>query len=182
MEEDLTGLSFDRTARRLLAVNMVIAGFVLLAHGGAAAVSLSEGSEELGEIASVVSVTIPAGAFVFITGIIALLWQKLRRPVLTIHAVLLVLGAGALLVWALFLLVGGLPESGRFSWTPGLLTLFCAYPAYLLRKTLLDRRAETSRLLRNIHWIVALAVLPVDLGVMVRLVLHMSQLWSQLGN
>ena len=60
----------------------------------------------------------------------------MRENLLKLQAVILVLGAIASFVLSVSILFGGFTE-GNFSWSPGLLTVLCVYPVYLLRRKVL---------------------------------------------
>ena len=147
----------------LLIVNICIAGFVGLSHGGALALAVVTKAEDLAQIQSLARVSLPLAGLVFVTSIVALVWRQSRTPIMATQAVILCVGAGSLLVWSTSILISGLPK-GNFAWSPGLMALFCTYPVYLLRRTLLRKRLMTPAV-RYLHLLVFLLALVVDAGV-----------------
>jgi hypothetical protein len=152
-----------------LIVNLCLAGFVGLAHGGALALALTTEPDHLGEILPLARISLPLAAFVLLTSLLGFIWKKSRMPILASHAVVLCVGAGAMLFWATSILMSGIPE-GNFSWSPGMMTFLCAYPVYLLRRTLLRKQLIRSTVVKYVHVFVLVVALVVDVGVFVKLI------------
>ena len=152
---------------RLLLVNLSIAAFVGLAHGGGLAIALAKEPEHLDWIVPLAMVSLPLACFVIISSVIVLLRRRSTSAILTIHAIILCLGGAAAFIWAGSILVKGIPE-GNFAWSPGLMTFFCVYPVYLLRRTLLRKKLPHSAPVRYLHVVVLLLTIIVDVGVFVK--------------
>ncbi len=164
-----------------LIINMAIAAFVGLAHGGALVVALVKDPANLDDLLPLVSVTLPSAAFIALSSIIALIWSRTRGVLLTVHTLLLCAGAAAIFLWAASLLVHGIPE-GNFAWSPGLMSLMCAYPVFLLRRTLLSRMIDRSFVVRYMHVMAFVVALAVDIGVFHLAISEMSSrqdMWEQ---
>jgi len=152
-----------------LIVNLCIAGFVGLAHGGALAIAITQEADQLDFIRPMASVSLPLAGLIIISSIIALLWRRSRRAILGAHAVILTIGAVAMLAWATSILIKGIPKASRFGWSPGMMTFLCVYPVYLLRRTILARYL-TLAVVKYLHVAVLVFALIVDVGVFVKLV------------
>jgi len=151
-------------AHVLLMVNMAIAGFVGLAHGGALAATLIQEPENLGEILPLAGVSLPIATVILISSIVVLISKKWLMPVLSIHSIMLCCGSVAAFVWISGILLNGIPE-GNFGWSPGMMTFICVYPFYLLRITLLRKYMTRSVAVRYLHVLVFVIALAMDLGV-----------------
>ena len=122
---------FDAISERvLLWVNVGLAAFVGMAHGGALAITYLKPTPEADQIRQLASISLPISALVIITAVVALIRVDYRRSTLAVHGVALALSSVALLVWALILLIRGLPE-GNFTWTPGLMSIWVCYSAFV---------------------------------------------------
>lgn len=150
-----------------LIVNVCLAGFVFLAHGGALALACLTGANDMKDILPLASVTLPLAAIVGLSSILGFFQPRFRSPILASHAIVLCVGAVALLLWSTSLLFKGIPE-GNFGWSPGMLTFFCVYPVYLLRRTLLAKFIHRSRAIRLAPLAVLIIAVTVDVGVFVR--------------
>ncbi|NQT93806.1 MAG: hypothetical protein HQ559_13690 [Lentisphaerae bacterium] len=156
-----------------LIVNLCIAGFVGLAHGGALAIALTKEQDQLASVKPLASISLPLAGLIIITSIVALLARRSRRAILGTHAVILTLGAAAMLAWAASILIDGIPKVSSFSWSPGMMTFLCVYPVYLLRRTVLA--GQLSRpMVKYLHVGVLLVALFVDVGVFVKLMSRFS--------
>jgi hypothetical protein len=162
--------SLDTIPLRVLAfVNLGIAAFVGLAHGGAWVLASMDSSPEAIVIQALAPITVSLATSVAVSAVFALLRSSFLPKVLALQGILLAVGGAALFVWALSILLHGIPK-GNFSWAPGMLTFLCAYPVYLLRRTILDRFCAGSVLARYAHLIAVAIVVPVDVGVFIRAV------------
>lgn len=155
--------------RKLVLINIALAGFVALAHGGALATTFSKPTPEAEEIRQLASISLPIAAVVLLSAIAALVNTRLRPKVLAFHAIALTTGAGFLLLWALSVLFNGLPE-GRFSWSLGSLSAAVFYAALLFCRFSVSPQLRSSQ---GVYYgpILALAcAVPVDVGVFLRVV------------
>lgn len=148
---------------KLLIVDLCLAGFVGLAHGGSLAIALTNEPELLNDVLPLARISLPLAAIVLISSIVGIIWNRQRSIILSIHAIILFAGGSAALLWSVSILIHGLPE-GSFAWSPGMLTFLCVYPIYLLRRTLL-RSFLQSVLVKYIHVLILVIVLVVDVGV-----------------
>jgi hypothetical protein len=156
----------------LLIGNAAVAGFVLVAHGGALAVAHSADPDKVREMLHIAMVSLPLSAIITLSSLAGLASTRWRGLILSGQALILGVGSLALFLWALSLLVGGLPQS-RFAWAPGLMTAFCVYPVYVLRRTVFEKHTSASWLLYYSHLIALIIVLPVDVGVFARAISRM---------
>ena len=92
-----------------------------------------------------------------------------RSPsaILATHAIILCLGGAAAFTWSGSILVKGIPE-GNFAWSPGLMTFFCVYPVYLIRRTVLRKKLPHSAMVKHLHVVVLVVALIVDVAVFVK--------------
>lgn len=166
--------------KALLFVDLGLACFVGLAHGGALLIALAQQEEQLEFVRPLASVTLPLAGLIIVSSVAALVWKRSRSAILGAHAVVLTLGAAALLGWAVSILINGIPKITRFSWSPGMLTFLCVYPFYLLRRTVLARFGKRF-VVKYLHVMVLVIALAVDIGVFVKVLSLISSMWSELG-
>jgi hypothetical protein len=151
----------------VLWVNVVLALFVTLAHGGALIAAESRSSPELGDIRAVAMFSLPLCAVILISALAVLAYKPWARQVLALHAVIASLSAAGFFLWAITLLLRGFPE-GNFVWTVGILSAWVGYATVLALRFLL---ARTSSALSAVYYVPALAflvALAVDIGVLLR--------------
>lgn len=168
---------YNASPRKLLIANLIIA--LLIGTSNGLGVLLGHGAPGLtAEMeAAIVMFVLPGSATVILTGLIGLIFNSSRQWVLSIHAIVLGIGAVTLWVWALELVLTGLPE-GSFSWTPGLLEVAAGYAALLIcRFNLPDKLRENGRIY-YIPIAVALLTVPIDVGILIRFVEKMQKMMN----
>jgi hypothetical protein len=94
----------------LVWVNITLAGFVTLSHGGALLVALSKDSPQLDEIRALAMLSLPLCALVLVSAVAGLLHRGWMRRVLMVHSGVVVLSAVVLILWSLKLLFMGIPR------------------------------------------------------------------------
>ena len=135
--------------RRLVWINLFVAGFVLVAHGGAAIVGKT--------IPLALYVTIPASVLLLSLSIYALLFPERQQHVLRLQSGLLMAGWAGMLFFSVDIAFNGVSfDDKRFSWNPILFALVCAYPIYLARRAFFQAR-DMPFWLRYAHVIAAVA-------------------------
>lgn len=147
-----------------LILNLCIAGFVTLAHGGALAITLTGDKEAPEAFLTTVSISLPLAVLIILSSAYGLWSPSKRSLILAIHASILSLGVLAMLIWATSILFRGIPEEGGFSWAPGLMTCLCVYAVYLLRLTVLSRWREIFAI-KYLHLFVFVVSFSIDVGV-----------------
>jgi len=156
----------------LLLGNAAVAGFVVVAQGGALVVAYSAEPDKVRDILPIALVSLPLSTIVILSSLAGLASTRWRRLILSGQALILGVGSLALFLWAFSVLIKGLPQS-RFSWAPGLMTAFCVYPVYVLRRTVFEKHISTSWLVYYLHLIALMIVLPLDVGVFIRAISRM---------
>lgn len=154
----------------LVWVNIVLAGFVALAHGGALALTFSQPTPDASDIGQLASVSLPIVTVVFISAAIALIKTHLRQRVLAFHGIVLSVGVSFLIIWALSVFVNGPPEGVRFSWSVGFLSALAFYASVLLCRFSFASYFRSSWATYYSPVIVLACVALIDTGVFVRLV------------
>jgi hypothetical protein len=147
----------------LVWVNIALAGFVTLSHGGALLVALSKDSPQLDEIRALAMLSLPLCALVLVSAVAGLLHRGWMRRVLMVHSGVVVLSAVVLILWSLKLLFMGIPEE-RFVWMVGMLTAWVTYAAVLAVRVLFANWSSA-------YYMPAFALLfaaVVDIGVLTR--------------
>ena len=121
--------------RKLLVANLALATLITLAHGGALIASQAQGSADAESIRRMATISLPFAGLVLLSSGSSLLFRKRESLVLACpsQGVILFVGALALLVWAIELLIGGIPYE-HFSWGIGLLSAVVCYTAFLLSR------------------------------------------------
>lgn len=157
--------------------NSAVAALVLLAHGGALVITRSGRAPALERFVPLLVVSISVASVVLATAIVALIVQRIRGAMLKFHGVVLAVFATATLGAAAYWVVGGIP-SGSFAWTPGFLTGFALYSAYLLRRAfLVHSRSHRQWLVLLPIWVGGLAFV-LDCGLGIRFAHTVFQLFS----
>ena len=110
-----------------------MAAFVLVTHTGAWLLRDLPPPEFAELVTRVTKVTIPTCLLLLTASGLALLNPRRRAGVLGFYGVVLSGFSIALWAWAASLLIWGLPE-GRFAWSPGFLTAWNTFSAYLFRR------------------------------------------------
>ncbi|MBI5696540.1 MAG: hypothetical protein HZC51_12555 [Nitrospirae bacterium] len=156
----------------MLVINIGIACFIILAHGGWLAATMMQKNWSMTDILPVALGSLPVALLIVISAAVALAREKYREKALAFHAIVLSLGAAGLLGWAIYMIIAGTPE-GNFSWGGGMLPLFCTYPVYMLRRTVLKQRIYSSSFIKYMHvWVLAISIFA-DLGVLGRFMYDM---------
>jgi hypothetical protein len=153
--------------RVLLWVDLVIAGFVALAHGGALLAIRAHPTPDAPDIESLAMVSLPLAGLLLGSAVLGLAVAKVQRPVLALHGVVFLAAAIVEVVWGINLLVHGIP-SGNFSWSVGLFSVSVVYAVFVFSRFTVSARLRASL---PIYYspVLALAVaVPIDIGVLVR--------------
>jgi hypothetical protein len=151
---------------RFLAINGVLAAFVLVAHGGALLVSAQRGHPDAEDIRRLAQLSVPLSALVLAGSIVAWLRPSAGAIVLRAQAIAGLLLALYLALWAVQLLLASeLPP--HFVWTPGFLTAIVYYVAVLFTAHLAGARIPDGRrhLIPGVAVLVAVAL---DVTVLVK--------------
>lgn len=151
----------------LLGINIGLACFVVLAHGGALAVTYLKPTPEADEIRQMAMVSLPLAALVIATAIAALIRANLRHATLAIHGLVLVTSAIYLLVFAVDVLINGVAKT-NFSWMVGFLTLWVCYSFLVLTRFTLPGRVREWALVFYSPLIALVAVAVIDVGVFIQ--------------
>jgi len=141
--------------------------FVLLAHGGSIALSLSKDQE----VSLLVLFTVPVSLFLILTCIIGFFSEKERLRILSIHSLILVCGSILTFYYGLSLLLKGFPK-GNFSWSVGFFTLFCVYPVYLVRRTIFRNIISKSNIIKYLHVLIFIIAFCIDIKVFTKATTH----------
>ena len=167
---------FEAAADRIpvqlvLILNVLLALFVGVAHGGALIVSrlTATAPQEAALIRNIATITLPLAAALLATSVLSALRPGLRPRVLAAHAFVLLIGAAALMVWGVNIVATGPPLS-RFAWAPGFVTLLVFYAAYLFRRFVLLPAGVRDGFAYHSHLAAASLAVVVEAGVLFRLV------------
>ena len=152
---------------RIAWVNVGLAAFVALAHGGALMVARSQASPDLGVIGSLAKISLPLSAVVIVSAIAAVAHRQLLPRVLSLHAVVLALSAIWLLADAVDMLLFGIPD-GNFVWSVGLFSAWITYATVLVLRFLVARTPEALDRLYYVPAYALLAAMSIDIGVLLR--------------
>jgi hypothetical protein len=153
----------------LLWVNVALACFVALAHGGALALTYAKPTPDAESIRQLALISLPLATLVILTAVAALFRGDYRKPTLGLHGWILVASAVAALVWASSLLYHGIPK-GNFAWTPGLMSVWACYSVFVASRFGVPSSLR-GRLGVFYSPLVALAIaLPIDVGVFVQFI------------
>ena len=160
---------YSISERKFVWVNIVLAGFVAFAHGGALAVTYAKPTPDAAEIRQLALISLPIVVAVILTAAAALFYAQLRPRVLALHGIILAGGESVLLFWALGVLVNGIPE-GRFSWSVGLLTASVCYAAVLFCRFSIPSHLRSSWGVYYAPIFAFACAAPIDIGVFLRVI------------
>jgi hypothetical protein len=160
--------------RRLLWINLGIAFLVLVAHGGALALSISTPTPQAEGIRQFATFSLPIAGLVILSAAAGLISPDRRPRVLALHGLLLATGALSGLGWAATLVVTGIPKV-NFSWQPGLLSASVWYAFLILCRFSLPDHLKTLPSVRYLPTFAFVLTLPADIGVFLRLLSGMGQ-------
>ena len=155
--------------RNFLWVNIALAGFVALAHGGALAVTYVTPTPMASEIRQLALISLPVVAVVLITAAGGLISTQLRLRVLALHGIVFAAGESFLLLWALGVLFNGLPQ-GRFSWSVGFLSASACYASVLFCRFSIPMHLRSSWGAYYAPVFALACAVPLDFGVLIRVV------------
>ena len=155
--------------RKFVWVNIVLAGVVAFAHGGALAVTYAKPTPDAAEIRQLALISLPIAIVVILTAAAALFYAQWRPRVLALHGIVFAVGVSILLFWALGVLVNGIPE-GRFSWSVGFLTASVGYAAVLFCRFSIPPHLRSSRGVYYAPIFALICAAPVDVGVLLRVI------------
>jgi len=137
----------------LLALNGVLALFVLAAHGGwFLLVRAGKGAATPPE-ASIAYLSIPLAALALLLAAAGVALPSMREWALRAQAVFFLLLLIYLLQFAWSVIVNAAPVDGRYAWNPVLFAFVVAYPVYLARRVLFPTAAATQVVARYSHLI-----------------------------
>ena len=153
--------------RKLIWVNIALAGFVALAHGGALAATYAKPTPDASEIRQLAFISLPIASLVIVTAVAALIYAQLRPRVLALHGIILAVGESILLFWALGVLLNGIPD-GKFSWAVGFLTVSVCYVAALFCRFSIPSHLRSSWDIYYAPLFALICAVPVDVGVFLR--------------
>jgi hypothetical protein len=151
----------------LLATNAALALFVVVAHGGALLVASSQAAPQLEEIRRLGAFSLPGAALILFASVGGFVHQRLRLSALRFQALLFSVGAAAMFLWALSLLVGELP-SENFLWTVGLLSAAVFYACTLLVRFGIPGFPAIASSYRRVPAVALAVALVIDLAVLAR--------------
>ena len=159
--------------KRLLWINVGMACFVGLSHGGALALTYVEPSPFADSTRRLASFSLPLVVLFLITSTAALLREDWRRPVLGLQGVVLASSAIVLSLWVLDIVVNGLP-GGNLSFSMGFLSVWVGYSVLVACRFSLppELRSHPTTYLAPL---VALAITAiVELGLLIRFIAEMT--------
>jgi hypothetical protein len=154
--------------RKFLWVNVGLACFVALAHGGALAITYAKPTPDAEGIRQLASISLPIAALVIVTAAYALFSSSSRRAVLGLHGIVFAASAVGMLLWGLGLLLNGIPE-GNFSWSVGLFSLWIAYSVFVLSRFTLPSHLRSHPVIFYAPMAALLGAAVIDIGVFIRL-------------
>jgi len=152
----------------LLWANIGLACLVALAHGGALAITYAKPTPDAEDIRQLAMFSLPIAAVVIVTAVAALIRVDLRRWVLGVHGFVLASSAAWGLLWALSILLEGIPK-GNFRWSVGWLSAWVAYSVFVLCRFSLPPRLRAQPAVFYAPAIALVVAAAVDVGVFLRL-------------
>lgn len=118
----------------------------------------------------VVNGLLVGGCLVVLGGAVALLSRSVEHSAVRVHALGLAVLVSVLCAWAVSILIHGTPAGVRFSWTPGILTGAAAWAAFVAGRAVSSWPLTPTKARFYAALAGGLAVLPVDIGVVIRII------------
>jgi hypothetical protein len=153
--------------RTLLWANLALGLFAGLTNGGALIAALAKPTPGSEGVLSEVVYILPLAGVVALSAAFGLVQRTRERQVLALQGLVFIAGAAAELIWALSLLIGGIP-AGNFVWSVGFFTASIAYAAFLLSRYVVPIGLRSMPAFYYAPAFALAAAAPVDLGVFVR--------------
>jgi hypothetical protein len=154
--------------KRLLGINLGLACFVVLAHGGALAITYAKPAPEAEGIRQLATISLPIAALVIVSAAVSFIRIDLRRSVLSLHGIVFAGSAVVMILWALGILVNGIPK-GNFSWSVGFLSFWVAYSVFVLCRFTLPSHLRSHPAVFYAPVTALLGAAVIDIGVFLRL-------------
>ncbi len=147
----------------LLVFDILIALFIVVANGGfiLATIINAMGLTLIETI--LLSIILLLWSAVSITGFVSVFKKKLIAKTVFFHSIIFAITSIGILGWAISLLYK--VPAKQYVWGCGGLTFFCTYSAYLLRRAVLHEFVRESSIAQNLHVIVLIVAMIVDLSV-----------------
>jgi hypothetical protein len=153
--------------RALLWANVALGCFIGLAHGGALAITYAQPSPDAESIQQLASISLPLAAVIVLTSVTALARVGFRRSVLALHGVIFGAAAVVTLLWAISILIWGLPD-GRFVWSVGMMSALVAYGFFVASRYSVPKSAREHAAVFYAPLIALVLSLPIDAAVFVK--------------
>jgi hypothetical protein len=169
----LLGKADTLPLRLFLWIDLGLAGFVALAHGGALLLVRAHPTADAAQIESIATISLPLSALIALSAVIGLAAVRTRKIVLSLHGIVFSVAAMIELVWGLSLILGGIPK-GNFSWGAGMFSASICYAAFVFSRFCFPERL---RAIAAIYYAPAIALgiaVPIDFGVFFRFIYQMA--------
>jgi hypothetical protein len=153
--------------RTILWTDLALGCFIALGHGGALAVTYGKPTPDADAIRQVASISLPLAAVVLLTSVAALVRVDFRRRALAIHGVVFTAAAVVTLLWALSILVRGLPE-GTFVWSVGIMTALVGYGLFVASRYSVPKPLREHVAVFYAPVLAVVVSLPIDVAVFVK--------------
>ena len=153
--------------RAILWANLALACLIGIAHGGALALTYAKPGPEADSIRQLASISLPIAGVVLVTSVAALIQAPFRHTVLALHGALFAAAAVVTVVWALSILVSGIPE-GKFVWSPGMMSALVAYAFFVGSRYSLPLRFRNRALVFYAPLLALVVSIPIDVAVFVK--------------
>jgi hypothetical protein len=153
--------------RALLWANLALAGLIGLAHGGALAITYAKPSPDAEAIRQLASISLPTAAVVLLTAVTALVQVRFRQAVLGLHGLLFALAAVVAVLWAVSILVSGIPD-GKFVWSVGMMSALVTYAFFVASRYSVPKRLRDRVVVFYAPLLALLVSIPIDVAVFVK--------------
>ena len=154
-------------AKIVLLVNLAIAVFIALSHGGALLIARTQQLPGFEFVQSVARMSLPAAAFLILSSLTALAVPAWRARVLWLHGIVLFAAGLAMLFWGCTVLFNGMhfPNS---AWSPGFFSALVGYAAFVFCAFTLPPLWRARPFWFHLPTCMLLVAMVVDLGVFLR--------------
>lgn len=164
--------------RVLLWVNLALAGFIALAHGGALLAIHAHPMPGAPDIERLAMVSLPLAGVVLGSAVLGLAVTRTQRLVLAFHGVVFLAAATLEVAWGISLLVHGIP-AGSFSWSVGLFSVSVAYAVIVFSRFTVPVRFRMSFPAYYSPALTLAVAVPIDIGAIIRFTHELS---ARFGN
>lgn len=152
-----------------LYINLAIGLLTAIANGSALLLTLSAPQPHFVERKPEMILWVSVGGFIAVCSGYAILRRSALMSALRLQAIVLAGLISAIGIWAVSLVLGGVPEGSRLAWTPGLLSVGAFYSLLLIQRVFEGPESTTNSYRYLFTWLVLPCFVVVDLATFMKI-------------